>query len=264
MKISVIIPVYNTRNLISDAVYSALQFDEVYEVILIEDGSSDNSFDVCKNLSAHNSRVQFFYHENRKHMGSGISRNLGIQNASGDYIAFLDPNYYYLPNRFNAEKKIFRQYDIDGVCGSIGIHYDCKKAKEKHFQVYRNHLIPGNKKCYPATFTPDHSHHTHFFDQFSINALTVRKDRLLEKMHHLFKPYPFQEDIEFSIRISYYLNLYYGILHKPVAMLKVREVDTVMICTQNEEVVCEKSSHESLFLSWLHHLHTLKLLIDSK
>ncbi len=50
MKISVIIPVYNAEKYVTQAVESALQFDEVYEVVLVEDKSPDNALQVCRNL----------------------------------------------------------------------------------------------------------------------------------------------------------------------------------------------------------------------
>jgi len=51
MKISVIIPVYNAENYVTQAVESALQFDEVSEVILVEDKSPDNALEVCQNMT---------------------------------------------------------------------------------------------------------------------------------------------------------------------------------------------------------------------
>ena len=57
MKISVIIPVYNAEKFVTNAVESALQFDEVCEVILVEDKSPDNALEVCKALAEKHERV---------------------------------------------------------------------------------------------------------------------------------------------------------------------------------------------------------------
>ncbi|WP_228442012.1 glycosyltransferase family 2 protein [Chryseobacterium nematophagum] len=104
MKISVIIPVYNAEKYVQQAVESALQFEKVYEVILVEDGSPDNVLSVCERLRDQYPRVKLFQHADKKNHGAGASRNLGIANASGDFIAFLDADDYYLSNRFDAEK----------------------------------------------------------------------------------------------------------------------------------------------------------------
>src|SRR5687767_10956534 len=107
MKISVIIPVYNAEKYVTQAVESALQFEEVYEVILIEDKSPDNALEVCRQLAEKNDRVKLFQHPDKGNHGAGPTRNLGLENATGDFIAFLDADDYYLPNRFDAEKELF-------------------------------------------------------------------------------------------------------------------------------------------------------------
>jgi glycosyltransferase involved in cell wall biosynthesis len=78
MKISVITPVYNAEKFIAKAVESALQFDEVFEVILVEDGSPDNALEICKNLSEKHDRVKLYQHDDKKNHGAGASRNLAL------------------------------------------------------------------------------------------------------------------------------------------------------------------------------------------
>src|SRR6187401_917604 len=108
MDISVIIPVFKAEKHIRKAVESALQFDEVKEVILIEDGSPDNSLSVCIALCKEFPRVKLFRHTDEKNHGAGASRNLGLSNASCNFIAFLDADDYFLSNRFDTEQEIFK------------------------------------------------------------------------------------------------------------------------------------------------------------
>ncbi|MGX5685013.1 glycosyltransferase family 2 protein [Chryseobacterium cucumeris] len=116
MKISVImIPVFNAELYITKAVESALQFSEVFEVLLIEDRSPDNALEICKELAEKHMRVQFFQHPDKENHGAGASRNLGIENAAGDVIAFLDADDYFLPNRFDVEKELFKNPQIEGI-----------------------------------------------------------------------------------------------------------------------------------------------------
>ncbi|MDQ0784192.1 glycosyltransferase family 2 protein [Chryseobacterium sp. W4I1] len=130
MKISVIIPVYNAEKYVTKAVNSVLQFDEVDEVILIEDGSPDHALTVCLELAQKHERVQLFQHSDKKNHGAGASRNLGIEKASGDFIAFLDADDYFLSNRFDAEKEHFKNSDIEGVFNAIGTEFLTEKGRE--------------------------------------------------------------------------------------------------------------------------------------
>lgn len=140
MKISVIIPVYNAENFVSHAVESALQFDEVYEVILIEDQSPDNALQICRQLSENHERVKLYQHPDKGNHGAGPSRNLGMKKATGDFLAFLDADDYFLPNRFAAEKELFKNSEVEGVYGALGVHYYSEKAKEQYYRVFADRL----------------------------------------------------------------------------------------------------------------------------
>ncbi|SMO72560.1 Glycosyl transferase family 2 [Chryseobacterium rhizoplanae] len=234
MKISVIISVYNAEEFVANAVRSALQFEEVCEVFLIEYGSSDHSLTICEKLEEDYDRIKLFQHNQCRNKGNITSRNLGIENASGDFISFLDASNYYLPNRFDAERELLKNQKVDGVYGAVGIHYYSQRAKEKYYHLYKDCLIPCCKKCHPKTFIPRRLNKADLFDQFSIDTLTVRKDRLLEKMHYLFTSYSMQGDVEFLLSLSYYLELYYGILHEPVAMQGVHDSCKVLWISNKE------------------------------
>lgn len=86
--ISIIVPVYNGENYIERCVQSLLSqtYSEI-EIILVNDGSKDNSDRVCKNLADKNSRILYVCQENS---GPGAARNTGILYATGRYIAFMD------------------------------------------------------------------------------------------------------------------------------------------------------------------------------
>lgn len=88
VKISVVIPVYNAADLLPRAVGSVLMQDfDDYEVILVNDGSTDGSADVCDELMAHESHVRVIHKDNG---GVSSARNAGIDAARGEYVMFLD------------------------------------------------------------------------------------------------------------------------------------------------------------------------------
>ncbi len=223
MKISVIIPVYNAEKYVSQAVESALQFDEVFEIILVEDKSPDNALQVCRELAKKYARVKLYQHLDKGNHGAGASRNLGITMAEGDFIAFLDADDYYLPNRFDAEKELFLNPDVEGVYGAIGVHYYSEKAKEQYYKLFGERLTTVYQKHPPEDVFPGLLNMKGTFGLFSIDALTIKKSSL-KKLQYLFKTHlKLHQDTEFLFRLSYYLNLYPGILDQAVAIRGVHQ-----------------------------------------
>lgn len=104
--ISVIIPFYNAAKYVRESVKSALVFDEVGEIILIEDNSPDNAIEVCLELEKKYEKVKLFCHPNFENRVAAASRNFGIVKSKFEYIAFFDADDYFLPNRFQAASKI--------------------------------------------------------------------------------------------------------------------------------------------------------------
>lgn len=223
MKISVVIPVYNAEKYVSQAVESALQFDDVHEVVLVEDKSPDNALEVCRELAEKYHRVKLFQHPDKGNHGAGASRNLGMEKSEGDFIAFLDADDYYLPNRFDAERELFPNTEVDGVYGAIGVHYYSEKAKEQYYKVFGDRLTTVYKKHHPKDVFPGQLNMKGTFGLFSIDALTIRKSSL-KNLEYFFKTHlKLHQDTEFLFRLSYYLNLYPGILDKAVAVRGVHE-----------------------------------------
>jgi len=89
--ISIIVPVYNAENCLSRCVESLLgQSYTSFELILVDDGSSDNSLSICKRFAA-DKRVKIIHQENG---GVSSARNKGLELAKGDYVAFVDADEF--------------------------------------------------------------------------------------------------------------------------------------------------------------------------
>src|SRR5690606_22590995 len=87
-KVSVIIPVYNTENYLRECLDSILaQTFTDFEVLLINDGSTDSSGKICDEYAEKDSRIKVFHKENG---GVSSARNLGLDNAKGEWICFVD------------------------------------------------------------------------------------------------------------------------------------------------------------------------------
>lgn len=90
LKLSIIVPVYNTEKYLHRCIESLLDQDlspDEYEIILIDDGSTDSSPKICDEYAEKYPQIKTSHQENR---GVSTSRNLGIENAGGKYIAFVD------------------------------------------------------------------------------------------------------------------------------------------------------------------------------
>ncbi len=121
--ISTIIPFYNCKNMLPRMLDSILAGSVLpYEIILIDDGSNDDSLDVANNYAQKYSFIKVL---SQKHAGVSAARNLGIQNATGYWISFLDADDYIEPDMYekmldtidNASSKA-SDTSIDGcICG---------------------------------------------------------------------------------------------------------------------------------------------------
>jgi len=227
MKISVIIPVYNAERYVSNAVESALQFPEVHEIILVEDKSPDNALEICKQLAEKNDRVKLFRHQDGENHGAGASRNLGIKKSTGDFIAFLDADDFYLPKRFDAEKQLFGNPEVDGIYGALGTHYYTQQAQEQNFPIYGDRLVTVYKNHSPQEVFRGLLGMNGSFGLIHLDALTVRKSAL-DKLNPLMKTHlRLHQDTEFLFRLSYYCNLYPGILDEPIAVRGIHEENRI-------------------------------------
>lgn len=98
VRISVIVPVYNTVNYLERCVDSIRrQTWRNLEIIIVDDGSTDNSGALAEKLAMEDKRVRVFHKENG---GSSSARNLGISQAKGDYIGFVDSDDYIEPEMY--------------------------------------------------------------------------------------------------------------------------------------------------------------------
>ncbi len=103
-EISVIVPVYNTREYLEDCVNSVLkQTCTDFELILIDDGSEDGSKDICERLAEKDKRISIIC---QKHKGVSAARNAGIEAACGKYLFFLDSDDTIHPQLLEALHKL--------------------------------------------------------------------------------------------------------------------------------------------------------------
>tara|TARA_Y100000590_G_scaffold468198_1_gene649954 strand:+ start:4255 stop:5157 length:903 start_codon:yes stop_codon:yes gene_type:complete len=133
---SVIIPTYNSSNYILNTLNSVLgQTYNNYEIIISDDGSTDNTVDIIKNIikKNHNNKIKLIMN---KHHGPGYSRNRGIKKSKGLWIAFLDSDDIWEIDKLESVKKMINNKNVNIICHAVkcytgNINY--KFVPSKHY-----------------------------------------------------------------------------------------------------------------------------------
>ena len=114
--ISIIVPVYNVEKYLEKCVGSILaQTYGHLEIILIDDGSTDKSSEICDQFAGENDCVKVIHQDNK---GVSAARNRGIACAKGDFLAFIDGDDYVLPDMIeNLYSRIVKDYSDLAICG---------------------------------------------------------------------------------------------------------------------------------------------------
>jgi len=121
-KVSIIMPAYNAVNYISDAIESVIsQTYNNWELIIIDDGSKDSTSKVVSEWQVKDSRIQYYYQENGK---QGKARNLGILKSKGIYLAFLDADDLWMPEKLEIQIITIQEKNVDLVFSNSYIFSD--------------------------------------------------------------------------------------------------------------------------------------------
>ena len=278
-----VIPVYNAARFLNRTVRSALQRREVVEVILVEDGSTDNSLAVCNALLEQDVRIRLYNHPNGANKGAGASRNVGISKASAPFIAFLDADDYFLENRFVKDKEVFQSIpEADGVYNAIGVDYDSPEAKEQ-FQIrfnvpderMDNYLTTVNAPLDPKDlFKGLWGFEGQNAGYFSLDGLTL-KASAINKLDGLFQEeLRLHQDTEFNYRCAYYLNLYPGSIDRAVSNRLVHASNRITADKSAQVQAAKRFKFLSFVYDWakkeglpkaqMQHIYLLKAYNDLK
>ena len=113
--VSIIVPTYNACEYIQQTISSVLfQTYHNWELLIIDDCSSDNTISIVKEFAESNPRIRYF--STNQNTGSPSQpRNIGIEQAKGDYIAFLDSDDIWLPNKLEEQLAFMQEYGYDFV-----------------------------------------------------------------------------------------------------------------------------------------------------
>jgi len=184
--VSVIIPSYNTANLLPLSVGSVLKSSiDHFEIIIIDDGSSDNAEEVVKEHWGSEPRVKYYYQQNK---GLAGARNTGIQYASGKYLVFLDSDDTILPEKLEKQVAFLENNkDYDAVYSNSIFFVENEMDK----------VIPTNFPSYSGSILKP----LLYGNFIHVNAIMCRKD-IVEKAGLFNQEYRELEDWDLWLRMS--------------------------------------------------------------
>lgn len=138
MKLSIIIPVFQVGNTLASCVQSVLdQTFRDYEIILVDDGSTDNSPAICDHFAKEDRRVRVVHQSNK---GQSTARNAGLQKAHGEYVTFIDSDDYIAPDTLHQLMTVLKVHpDYDILEYPIFVYFD---------HPVKRHLVKFAPKVY--------------------------------------------------------------------------------------------------------------------
>ena len=113
MDLTIIIPVYNVGNHLSrclDSIFVGNTIDGDFEVIAVDDGSSDNSYDILQEYASRHKQLKIYHQENQ---GSSVARNKALDAATGKYIMFVDSDDFLTANSIQPVVDYIKEKDLD-------------------------------------------------------------------------------------------------------------------------------------------------------
>lgn len=195
IEISIIIPIYNASTTLQACIESIFnQNFPLWEVILIDDGSEDNSYDICLELANNNNRIKAYQ---QNHQGVSAARNLALSKVQGKYICFIDADDSIEPNYLSAMYE-YRDYDMV-LCGY-------------YVDTYDNKTLLSRKKFTPVNIQlnslDDKGILTNLFESgmININCNKLLKASIIFNNNISYKNIPINEDYMFMVEYLSHSN----------------------------------------------------------
>lgn len=192
MLVSVIIPTYNSEKLLLLAVQSVLnQTYGDFEIIIIDDGSTDNTKQALGQFK--DERIKYIYQENA---GPAVARNKGINLAKGEYVAFLDADDKWVPEKLEIQINVFKENK------DIGLVYS---AIDMEVESFQEREIERHKNCKTKEDLVKHL----LFNAIGIVPSIIVKKDILNQAGLFDANLRLGEDWDLWIRIACLTNFYY-------------------------------------------------------
>lgn len=133
--VSIITPTYNSEKFISETIRSVQnQTYENWEMIIVDDGSTDQTVDIIETIQKNEKRIQLI--ESEKNFGPAVSRNKGIEQAGGKFLTFIDADDIWFPDFIENSMRTIQKTEIPFVFSSY------RRTNEDLKFVYADFIVP--------------------------------------------------------------------------------------------------------------------------
>lgn len=203
MKISVIIASYNYAQYIEEAINSVIdQSYQDWELIIVDDGSNDNSIDIIKAYCEKDERIHFFQHSDGQNKGLKETILLGLKHATGEWIAFLESDDSFKPDNLLKKIELIPKYpDVKLIFNKVKFISEEKRKQQKYYETTQKKLA---QKRYPQNM---------FYDFCTENMVLTFSCVMVEantlKNADFNTPYDYSLDRWVWIHLAYKNDFYY-------------------------------------------------------
>lgn len=149
--VSIIVPLYNMEQFLSETIESVLSQSVIdWEMLIINDGSTDKSIEIAQSfVEQYPHKIRIFHHKNIENKGANASRNLGIENAKGKFITFLDADDLFFPDTLELQLKAFAENpEADAVCGTFECWFSWSDQNNKRNRDFIVDLVLEKEKLH--------------------------------------------------------------------------------------------------------------------
>ena len=225
-KVSIIIPTYNRANLLSRAIKSVLnQTFKDFELIIVDDGSTDNTRQVVEGFQKRDPRIKYIWQENFG--GPAKPINAGLKVAQGEYIAFIESDDEWLPEKLERQLEIFQNSKKEDL-GFVGCNVLIVNEKTKTTKVYN--ILNYDNKILEKLLAGE------FFSNFSTHMV---KREVMNIIGLLDENLKLSADQDICLRIAKRYN--FDFVSTPLIKYHV-----------HEENISMKSSYNKQLTDWLY------------
>lgn len=236
--VSVVVPIFNSEKHLNTCIESLInqQFDD-FEVLLINDGSTDNSLNICKKYSEEYDYIKILSKSNG---GTSTAKNLGIRNAKGKWIVFVDSDDYVDKNYLSKLYSNVVKHDTDLVAAGLKIDYERDGLSIK-LHVPENSIFRNKDNLKEGIYTLD------YYALLNVNVSKIyRKEILKTNLIFFSDNLSTGEDLAFNCNYFQHINSMYLIADTPyhyvrrdeeslVNSYKKNLIDMVAQCNQSRQ-----------------------------
>ena len=267
-KISIIVPVYNVAQYLHACIDSIInQTYKNIEVVLVDDGSTDDSGNICEEYKKNDERIIVVH---QKNSGLSAARNVGIEISTGEYITFIDSDDYISPDYIENLYSALEQYSADiAIC-------DLKKVSEKvelwdiDYKVEKNFksILLNNSQTIEEVYKPEY-HGIDFVawaklykkDLFTFNKIEFPVGRIHEDTFTTYKLLYMAKKIAYIDIPMYFYRSRIGSI--TTSNFTLKELDKIVATKEECDFFVKERQYRLLQFALYDHLHEIKLIISS-